>query len=149
MDSHFRTLGTLYIVFGVLNLLLLVWGVYIFELFQSAFPQEAEALVAIMAAKVLIGSLVVTFAILYIFTGWGLINKKNWSQILALVMGIVSLGLFPLGTALGLYSIIVFLMAQSPNYNPELRDERDSAELVKERDSSGNSETQNASEATE
>ena len=49
----------------------------------------------------------------------GLLSGKKWALILALVIGIISLPVFPLGTALGIYAIIVFLMDQSKIYNPD------------------------------
>jgi hypothetical protein len=42
-----------------------------------------------------------------LLAGYGLLKRKKWGQILGIVVGILSLLNFPLGTALGAYSLFV------------------------------------------
>ncbi|GEN08025.1 hypothetical protein SAMN05443572_106553 [Myxococcus fulvus] len=40
-----------------------------------------------------------------LFTGIGLLKRRTWSRVLALVLGILNLANFPLGTCLGIYAL--------------------------------------------
>ncbi len=48
---------------------------------------------------------------LEIIMAWGLMKYKGWARILTFILSAVSLLSFPLGTALGVYSIMVMLDA--------------------------------------
>ncbi len=47
------------------------------------------------------------------FTGWSLLQKKPWGRTLAIVAAILALLKFPLGTALGIYTLWVMAPSQS------------------------------------
>lgn len=40
-------------------------------------------------------------------TAWALLTRQNWGRVLAIVAAVLSLMKFPLGTALGVYTLIV------------------------------------------
>ncbi len=48
-----------------------------------------------------------------ILAGWGLLKCYPWARVLALVLGAISLIHFPLGTALGIYTLWVLLPSES------------------------------------
>jgi uncharacterized membrane protein (DUF2068 family) len=48
-------------------------------------------------------------AALQLVLGWGLLTKKQWARILGIILGVISLIRFPLGTALGIYTLWVLL----------------------------------------
>jgi uncharacterized membrane protein (DUF2068 family) len=62
-----------------------------------------------VALLTLIGFLIAVFvAVLSVpnlICGWGLLKRKSWSRIFALVLGCLGLLSFPLGTAIGVYSL--------------------------------------------
>ena len=60
-----------------------------------------------------VGALVGVKAILCLAGGWGLLQRETWARPLVLVLGIISLLNVPLGTALGIYTLWVFIPAQS------------------------------------
>ena len=39
--------------------------------------------------------------------GLGLLQYRSWARILAIILGIVNLILFPIGTAVGIYTLII------------------------------------------
>jgi len=39
--------------------------------------------------------------------GLGLLQYKSWARILAIILGILNLILFPIGTAVGIYTLII------------------------------------------
>ena len=62
------------------------------------------------ALFVTLGSLVCCFipgVIVDIVAGWGLLQHKSWARILAIILGIINLVFFPIGTALGIYTLWV------------------------------------------
>jgi len=56
-----------------------------------------------------------------------LIKRKEWGRILALVVSFFNLIWFPLGTALGVYSIIILLNDESVKiFNPQIQQGKES-----------------------
>lgn len=51
-----------------------------------------------------------------LLAGIGLLKRKSWARILALVVGFFSLFSFPLGTALAIYTFWVLLQDDSDDY---------------------------------
>jgi len=52
-------------------------------------------------------------AALALASGWGLIQHARWGRIFAIFVAIVSLFRFPLGTALGIWTLVVLLGARN------------------------------------
>ncbi|MEJ2008015.1 MAG: zinc ribbon domain-containing protein [Acidobacteriota bacterium] len=61
----------------------------------------------------LVGVFLLASTVLGLLTGWGLLNYRPWARVLALVLGVISLIHFPLGTALGIYTLWVLLPSDS------------------------------------
>jgi hypothetical protein len=59
-------------------------------------------------------TIIATFtAVLAFLVGFGLLRRKPWARMLGIVIGILSLLKFPIGTALGIYTLWVLAPAQS------------------------------------
>jgi hypothetical protein len=58
-----------------------------------------------------IGLLLSAFAMAGVLAGWGLMAHYSWARMLAIVLGCISLIHFPLGTALGIYTLWVLVPA--------------------------------------
>ena len=52
-------------------------------------------------------------AVLGIIAGWGLLERRPWSRMLAVVLACLALLNLPLGTALGIYTLWVLLPAKA------------------------------------
>jgi hypothetical protein len=52
---------------------------------------------------------VVVRAGLALAAGWGLMERTQWGRIVAIVAAFLSLLKFPFGTALGIWTLVVFL----------------------------------------
>jgi hypothetical protein len=61
----------------------------------------------------LIGGFMLVQALAGIAAGWGLLERQSWARLLALVLGFLCLLSFPLGTALGCYTLWVLLSRQA------------------------------------
>ncbi len=119
IQSHKRTLGIIHIVYGSL---LAITFMFIGSLVSILFPFIAEEISNEVGkdadeALFLVSSIIrVVFVLLLLFSalpsfiaGIGLLQKKSWGVILALVAGCISIFSFPFGTAVGVYSIYVFI----------------------------------------
>ncbi len=107
-DNHITILGILHIVRGTLVLLV---GLIAFAFFAGIGTITGDA--TAMGVLGLIGTLAAIFmgilAVPSILAGVGLLQRQEWGRIVALVVGFVSLIDFPLGTALGIYTIWVLM----------------------------------------
>jgi hypothetical protein len=60
-----------------------------------------------------IGLILMGTGLLGVLAGWGLMERQSWARVLAIVLGILTLFHFPLGTGLGIYTLWVLLPADS------------------------------------
>jgi len=60
-----------------------------------------------------IATLTVVSAALAFVTGFSLLSRRPWGRILAIVAAVLALLKFPLGTALGIYTLWVLVPAES------------------------------------
>ena len=109
--EHNNLLGIFILIQGGLTVfiglfLLLIYGGMGVAL-MGAGP-DAEARFAggmILVIGVIVGIAIVIFSALYIFTGLKIRKQQNIGRILGIVVSILSLFNFPLGTALGVYGL--------------------------------------------
>ena len=112
MERHVDLVGALNIGLGALILLV---AVAIFVLVAGggliaglASGETLPVTVTLVVASV-IAALLVVLSVPGIVGGAGLLKRKPWARILVLVMSFLNLLDFPLGTALGIYSIWVLM----------------------------------------
>ena len=129
LSTHKRTLGILHIVYGTFNALVFIFVGVIISTFlpfigEAIIEEEGPeaAMVVEMIANII--RIVVTFifilsAIPSIIGGIGLIQKKGWGLTVALIAGCVSIFSIPFGTALGVYSLYVFIEDNKPKKNDQ------------------------------
>jgi hypothetical protein len=124
VGRHLKTLGILWILYGVLRLFETFW---IFAVGRTFLPDFIEQLVSgidgfppgfplarlISHGLELAGITVAIFAVFEFIVGWGLIDRRPWARILALVLAFLALLRFPFGTALGIYTLWVLLPSAS------------------------------------
>ncbi len=125
MERHVQILGILHIINGVMLLIFGFIGVAILGLLGlvassgghsghlgiSEINLTAQGVLGIIA--VVIGMIAVVAGLPGIIGGWGLLAKKSWARIVVLIVGILNLPSFPLGTALGVYTLWVLLKPES------------------------------------
>ncbi len=103
-EKHITILGVLHITRGAIALLLGMLGFGFFAGIGVLSGDETA-----LGVLGLIGTLAIIFmsviAIPSILAGVGLLQRREWGRIFALVVGILSLIDFPFGTALGVYTI--------------------------------------------
>lgn len=114
MENHKRILGIIYVVSSVLLCLTALFLNVLFgTIFSFAISQADQEDTAILE---LVGKIlewlptviILVFAIPSLIAGIGLLNKAPWAMILALILGCFKLFSFPIGTAIGIYTIWVY-----------------------------------------
>ena len=118
MESHKRLLSILHIIYGSLHILLfviismIVNTVLPFALAEIQEESREGAMIAGMVfsvVKSVFYVLLILIPIPSIVGGIALINGKKWGLSLLLISGSLSLLSIPIGTALGVYTLWVFL----------------------------------------
>ena len=104
MEKHINIVASLQIGFSILGIII---GVVIFAVLHFAGglsgDHQAQFVLSIVA-----NVLIIFFAVLSIpgiIAGIGLFKRKEWARILTLIISVLDLFNFPLGTAVGVYSI--------------------------------------------
>jgi hypothetical protein len=112
MEKHITLLGVLHIVYHALGLLI---GVLIVSLLGWIvhFVGEPEVSSILGMVMSIIAFFMIVISVPGIIAGIGLVKRRPWSRILALVIGIIDLLDIPLGTALGVYTIWVLMSDES------------------------------------
>ena len=63
-----------------------------------------------------VGLLLAALSLPGLAAGYGLLTRKPWSRIVALVVGVLGLVNFPLGTAIGIYTLWVLMQPEAVVY---------------------------------
>ena len=115
LHLHATILGWLFIV-G--NALFFVTGVFVFLLLAgigvATGDSQAAAILGVTGTAV--GLLLTVLGIPGIVAGYGLLIRKAWGRILAIVVGVLGLINFPIGTAIGIYALFVLFQETASDY---------------------------------
>jgi hypothetical protein len=118
MLTHVKVLAVLYIVFSALGVLgalimMMVFGAAAGSVGLSGDPDAAMALpfIGLVGTGLVIFLLAVSIPGLVL--GWGLLKLKPWARIFGIVLCAINLINFPIGTALGIYGLIVLLNGET------------------------------------
>jgi len=116
MESHKRILGILYLVWGLLTLLL-VFGINVFISFMMFHTNTRELDLPEMMmvegiVRVIMGFVLLVISLPSIIGGIGMLYDKKWAFTIILIVGIFSLMSFPMGTAIGVYTLWAYLKDQ-------------------------------------
>lgn len=115
MAEHVRLLGWIYIIFNLIGVL--VAGVVFLAITGGGLLSgDAEAIVITAIVGTAISGFVLLVSAPGIIAGIGLLKRKSWARMLALILGFLNLLNFPLGTALGVYTIWALMPEESALY---------------------------------
>lgn len=113
MEKNAQVMGILWIVYGVLSLvggLIVLVGLLIVAQIPDIRWEVGDLGPQILRIIGLsLGSFLILLGALRIVGGLGLLRHGEWARILVMILAFLSLINIPLGTALGIYSI-VYLM---------------------------------------
>ena len=115
MAEHINLLGWIYIVFNLIGLLV-AGVVFLAVIGGGLLSGDAEAIFITSIVGTAIAGFLLLVSAPGIIAGVGLLKRKSWARILALILGFLNLLNFPLGTALGVYTIWVLMQEESALY---------------------------------
>lgn len=119
MEQHIKILSVLFIIFGVLGIAVAI-GFFMLGAGTTATilatdDSEEAAVGAAWAGGCMtfIAALIGLLSVPSIIAGWGLSKKKSWARILTIIISILSLPQFPIGTAIGVYALVILFNDES------------------------------------
>lgn len=115
LRQHIKILGWLHIAGGVLFLII---GIFVFFLLTAigAVSGDRDAQIILPVVAFSVAGLMVILAAPGILAGYGLLKGRSWGRLLAIIVGIFNLMNFPLGTAIGVYTLWVLLQNEANDY---------------------------------
>ena len=115
LGQHVTLLGWLHIISGALFLLI---GVFVFVLLTGigAVSGDGEAMGVLILIGTVTAFIMIVLALPGLAAGIGLLKGKSWGRMLAIIVGLFHLFNFPLGTALGAYTLWVLLQGSAAAY---------------------------------
>jgi hypothetical protein len=115
LQQHVSILGWLYVVGHAIFLAI---GAFVFVLLIGLAPitGEPEPMWILSLVGTTVGLLMAALGLPGLLAGYGLLTRKPWARVLAIVVGILSLVNFPVGTAIGLYTLWVLTQPAATEY---------------------------------
>ena len=107
MRTRLKTIGALYVAFGILGFIIGIF--YVDALvssgtaFKSRFPLNTSGFGAILATMFALTS------VPSLIGGIALLMRQSWAKPLVLILGFVNLSIIPVGMLLGIYTIWVMM----------------------------------------
>jgi hypothetical protein len=102
MNTNVKVVGWLWIANGVLSILMALIGLTVIN-WPGLIPSARDSILASLGALCFF----LPGVIVYVLAGYGLLKYKSWARILAIILAILNLILFPIGTALGIYTLVI------------------------------------------
>jgi hypothetical protein len=115
VQQHVTILGWIFIV-G--HAFFLVIGAFVFTLLNGigVVSGDQQAMMILSLVGTLVGGLLVVLAVPGIAAGVGLLAHKGWGRYLAIVVAILGLINFPIGTLVGIYALWVLTQEPTAQY---------------------------------
>ena len=102
MKTHIKLVGWLWITNSLLSILMAIIGLTVIN-WPGVIPRAWDSILASIGALCFFLPGVIAYAL----AGYGLLKYKSWARILAIILAILNLILFPIGTALGIYTLVI------------------------------------------
>ena len=100
-----------YILYGYAGLLVLALCGLLVSAGLGASSAGSDEMLGVIAGPLIGACVVVIFAAVYGFIGYSLMKMQTWARIAAIVVGVLALCSFPIGTILG--GIVLYYMFQA------------------------------------
>lgn len=114
MEQHIRIVAILYIILGALGLLLSIAFFIGGAGFAAALSSEdRDAALAMGTCGTVVAVIIGIISLPSIIAGMGLLKRKSWARVLTIILSVINLFNFPIGTAIGAYAMWALLNDQS------------------------------------
>jgi hypothetical protein len=112
METHIKIVGWLYIILGILGLLAAAI-VFVAVFGGGLISGDRTAINVTLIVAIAVSGFLLLVSAPGILAGVGLLNYRSWARILALILGVLNLPAFPIGTILGAYTLYALLDDES------------------------------------
>ncbi|NLL14567.1 MAG: hypothetical protein GX267_14275 [Fibrobacter sp.] len=135
MHKEIELLGALHIAISILYTL--VFSAIYAVLFSKGFfsGEESSANIQLVIFAV-VGVFLLLFAISGVTAALGIIRGRPWAQMMILILGCLDLICVPLGTALGIYTIWIFMHSEKSGLKMTKDESGDSKMVIGKQNSS-------------
>jgi multisubunit Na+/H+ antiporter MnhG subunit len=114
---HVSILGWLHIAVNSLFLLIAVFAFGLLPvIYTNVVSSDPDAASVLSILGTAFGTLMVVLGLPGLLAGYGLLKRKPWARFLALILGVLDLVNFPVGTAIGVYTLLVLLQQSATDY---------------------------------
>ena len=111
MSTHVKIIGWLHIVFGLLGLMT-AFALFGGGMLGGAFAGSVKGMIGMGLLGTFAGVIVAVLAIPGLIAGYGLLKYYDWARIVMIVIAVLELIRFPLGTVLGIYTLWALLSTE-------------------------------------
>lgn len=119
LHTHVQIIGWLRLLsaafYGALGVGLAIFLLAV-GVFASTEAGDPAILLGTLVLSLVFAVIMLPWALLCLLAGIGLLRRRAWGRYLALVVGVLDLFNFPLGTLLGIYSLYVLLQRSADAY---------------------------------
>jgi len=112
MRDHIRILAWCFIIYSAI-IVLVGLGIGSIVTFGGIISGDHEAMFITGAVGTAIAVFLIIIALPGLVAGIGLLKMKPWARIVAIIVGVLHILSFPLGTALGVYTLWVLLNVET------------------------------------
>ncbi|HSR48683.1 MAG TPA: hypothetical protein VLL77_11945 [Anaerolineales bacterium] len=108
LETHISVVGWLQILNSAINLLVAAFIVVLLVGIGS-ITNDPTVNAILPTTGWVTGGFLAALALPGLIAGIGLLNRSSWSRVMAIVIAIFQLALFPIGTVLGVYTLFVLI----------------------------------------
>lgn len=114
MEKHINVVAALQIGLSIFNLIL-AFVIFTVLKLVGGFVDEPNANTILSLIADILAIVFIVISIPGILAGLGLYKRKEWARILTLILSIIEIFSFPIGTAIGIYSIWALIQPETIN----------------------------------
>jgi hypothetical protein len=110
-EFHFKVVAWLHVVEAVFY----IGGAILLVLLFSGLglmADDPQALGILTLVGLCAGGFLLLFGVPVAIAGWGLLRRTDWARVLAMVIAVLGLFLFPIGTIVGIY--VIWVLTSQP-----------------------------------
>jgi hypothetical protein len=120
METNIKVLGWLHIVLGIIGAIIGALVLFIL-LGTGLISGDREAMSILVIVGTFVAMIMSIISLPGIITGVGLINMRPWARVFALVLALLNLLNFPLGTILAIYTFVSLLSTDAAElFSPDI-----------------------------
>lgn len=116
METHIKIIGVLNLIFGLMGVIACGVCLVLFAggfAFLGAIEHDPVPIWLAGGIGAIFVVIMAVAALPNLLAGYGLLTRRQWGRILAIIVAILDLPAFPFGTALGIYTLVILLSGEA------------------------------------